>query len=589
MEKEGEAEAGITGTKPIRLTVHAPRFCSNVHVLDLLDGVVWLAQQEQRKTCPATLIEVLLHPVGSPWVRALRIVSNWTVKAWRQLFRRYNLDDEPSGTSITAANHRKGTITGQLRGRYESVRIPVDENLTVAMHRIKVGYLKSLAMTLRAVLRGFKHYVSCMRRGRFDRQVFLVSRYRGVHIGDLIASEAIGFNPNAGGHLQRCGSLAMLRGIVDAIYTVDYILGQSWNAWDYTTVSETTYLEELYRRTLHQQGLQSLEMYDYSGQLYILPGQGPLPNPFIARAWQGPTLSPAQRERAKRYMSERLNATRHLWYMNVGRNVQQSQDVRDEQGQLLAPDTTNVTAVVFLHSFDDAQFQFGLDGFDDLYEWTVTTINECLANRHVGRVLIKEHPNVDPVAFPGDKHALRRLRARYGGVPRVVFVDRYTNVKAFAGLGCVCGLTNYGSVAEECVPAGIPMIASAKGPWGTHYPFLRVWESPAEYVALLRRLTAAEWRPPGEREMEALAEFVFEYRVNIRPAADVPLWFQWAALQDPSINILDRDVIEKVERRIVDLEPDAPSLIGWLRERAMIHRTDRPGHRSGSSSCQVAC
>jgi hypothetical protein len=162
-------------------------------------------------------------------------------------------------------------------------------------------------------------------------------------------------------------------------------------------------------------------------------------------------------------------------------------------------------------------------------------------------------------------------------------------VKAFAGLGCVCGLTNYGSVAEECVPAGIPMIASAKGPWGTHYPFLRVWESPAEYVALLRRLTAAEWRPPGEREMEALAEFVFEYRVNIRPAADVPLWFQWAALQDPSINILDRDVIEKVERRIVDLEPDAPSLIGWLRERAMIHRTDRPGHRSGSSSCQVAC
>jgi hypothetical protein len=410
-----------------------------------------------------------------------------------------------------------------------------------------------------------------------------------VHIGDLIASEAMGFNPTAGGSLWRCGALAIFRGIVDAIYTVDYIHERQWNVQDYVTASETTYLEELYRRTLWQQGLRILEMYDYSGRLHILARGEELPNPFVARARQGPALSKLQRERAKQYLAERLNATRHLWYMNIGHNTRQCQPVVDEKGQVLASDTSHLTMVIFLHSFDDAQYQFGLDGFDDLYEWTISSIDECLANRHVGRVLIKEHPNVDPVGFPGDKHALQRLKARYRHEPRITLVDRYTNIKAFASLGCVYGITNYGSVAEELVAAGLPVIASAKGSWGKNYPFLRVWDSPEEYVTILRRLTPANWCAPGEIEAEALAEFVHEYRINILPGADIPLWFQCMVSQDSTINILDRDIIERVERGIAELEPDSPQLVGWLRDRAKSHRADRKGYEEPGSSPRIAC
>jgi hypothetical protein len=215
---------------------------------------------------------------------------------------------------------------------------------------------------------------------------------------------------------------------------------------------------------------------------------------------------------------------------------------------------------------------FGLDGFEDLYEWTVVSIDECLGNRHIGRVLVKEHPNIDLATFPGDKHAVERLRTRYHQESKLKYIDRRTDIKALRSLGLLYGITNHGSVAEELVAVGLPVIASSKGPWGKGYPFLHLWHSPEEYIAVLRGLTFSEWSPPGQAEQDALARFVTEYRMTVLPGQELPVSVQWMLWENRNIDILSCDISTEAERRIAELEPDSVSLVDWLRKRARLYR-----------------
>jgi hypothetical protein len=227
---------------------------------------------------------------------------------------------------------------------------------------------------------------------------------------------------------------------------------------------------------------------------------------------------------------------------------------------------------------------FGLDGFEDLYDWTVVTIDECLGNRHIGRVLIKGHPNIELVTVSADKHAVERLRRRFQHEPRVAFIDPRTDIKALTSLGLVYGITHHGSVAEELVAVGLPVIASSTAPWKKNYPFLRLWDSPSEYVAILRGLKTTDWSAPGSREMEALLQYVHEYRLNILPGEDLPVSVQWMVWDDNTIDILDSAIATLEERRIAELEADSPQLIEWLRDRAKGYRGRTETARANSGT-----
>ena len=139
-------------------------------------------------------------------------------------------------------------------------------------------------------------------------------------------------------------------------------------------------------------------------------------------------------------------------------------------------------------------------------------------------------------------------------------------------LGLVHGLTHHGSVAEELVAVGVPVIASSKAPWGTTYPFLRVWNSPGEYIDILESLHAANWLPPNDAQKEALVQFISEYRLSVEPERDDESWFQWMNWADKTTHKLSRDSYTETIRRIEALEQDSPQLLEWLRERASVYR-----------------
>ncbi len=561
-----------------RVTVHSPRMSNNGYLLDLLNGGIWFSEQVHAEERRRTVVDVRLHPIGSPWVRWVRTftdLSTVPVKVRRRLVKWYRA---VTGAGSSDAGHQEPSIIDRIRVRASSVYLRVDDHLNVEMHRMEVGYGAAAVPTLRACLQALQCWRNCRRDGRMDVQALLQLRYRGVHIGDLVASETIGLHQTAGGSLRQCGALALVGCLADAVYTVDYILGQSWTSGvdECVTTSETTYLEELYRRTLQLQGFYLLELYDYSGRLRLIPPGEGLPNPFVARADAHMPLSAQQKERTWKYLAERTrDAGQHLWYMNVGQNRHGQEGVTTVHGHVLERDDRALTAVIFLHSFDDAQYMFGLDGFDDLYEWTVASIEGCLANRQIGRVLIKEHPNIDLETFPSDKYAVRRLKRRFQHESRVQYIDRCTDVKALLSLGRVYGITNHGSVAEELVAVGIPVIATSKAPWGGHYPFVHFWDSPADYAALLRGLTVDGWQAPGHKEMEALIRFVNEYRLNNLPGQDLPVSVQWMMWKDPAVNILTPDISVAIEQQVSTLGANDPQMIQWLRDRANGYRDHR--------------
>lgn len=556
-----------------RITIHSPRLNCNAYLIELLNGGIWLSERLEVGKHRKRSIEILLYPVGSPrvrWSRRVRALSDplrVLSRTCRNLVGRLRSLASKLGPRT---GHQGSTIIERVCIQSSGAYIQIDETVTISIQRIEVGYAESALLTIMACVKALRILRGYRQNGRLNAQAFLRVRHRDVHIGDLVASETIAASPAAGGSLQCCGMLALFWCLVDAIYTVDYILGRTWNLHDhdYVTTSETTYLDEIYRRTLRSCGLSILELYDYTGRLRIIAPGEEWPNPFVARAWQGAELSRHQRECAQQHLAERVaDPGRHLWDMYVGRNSRETGPVVDERGRIIARDDRSLTVIVFLHCFDDAQYWSGLDGFEDLYEWTEVSIDECLGNRNIGRILLKEHPNVDTMIFSGNRRAVERLRDRYQHEPRITFLNRHTNIQALTSLGAVYGITNFGRVAEELVAVGLPVIASSKGPWGKRYPFLRIWDSPDEYAAMLRGLTPAGWRPPGNAEREALAQFVHEFRLTVLSGQDRPVWLQWMLWADPSVDVLDRDISDKVERRVAELEPDSPHLVEWLRER----------------------
>jgi hypothetical protein len=590
MATEVQTEA-MTDAKGVdRITIHSPRLNCNAYLLELLNAAIWLAERADAGTSRERSIEILLYPVGSPWVRwacALFDPSRSLSRA-RDVMGRLRLRTNAWGRREA---RRGSSIIELVRVQSSPVRIRVDERLTVNIQRITAGYAEAAVLTIRACIRAFRIWKGCRQNSRLNAQAFLRSRYREVQIGDLVASETIAASPAAGGSLQCCGMPSLFGCLVDAVYMVDYILSRTWkgHGCSYVTTSETSYLDEIYRRTLRVRGFNLLELQDYTGRLRVITPGEEWPNPFVARTWRGETLSRHQRECAQQYLAERVtDPGRHLWDMYVGRNSRAKDSVLDERGSAIARDDRSLTVIICLHCFDDAQYWLGLDGFEDLYEWTVVSIDECLGNRQIGHILLKDHPNVDSAGFSGNRRAVERLRERYQHEPRITVLDRHTNIEALASLGLVYGITSFGRVAEELVAVGIPVIASSKGPWGKSYPFLRMWDSPDEYASILRSLTVADWRAPGTRELEALAQFVHEYHLNLIPGDDLPISVQWMVWEDPSINILARDISDRAERQIAELEPTSEQLLAWLRGRAKAYRrglgTTRTFPNTGSAA-----
>jgi hypothetical protein len=445
--------------------------------------------------------------------------------------------------------------TGRLRG----LRLG---RLTLWTSRYPVG-ATFLVDALKSVAAAWGLWKSSFPGQSFSATRFLDLSYGGVQIGDLAASEALRVGRGQIAALEPGFDLfAMLVDAVLICRTCERIPAAP-NAAVLTL--EPTYRHAVYKRALRARGLTVIEpkMYDSASFVFIAPDEE-LRNPHIARPSERP-LTADDRLRVDEYMRERLaDPRKHLPYMVDGFNDNQSMTLRSLDGGVVVVDPSKVHVALFLHSFDDAQYYFGLDGFGDLCEWTDLTIQSCLQNADIGSVLVKVHPNMTAHTHAKNARTEAWLRHRYASQERVVWLERNASLRAVANLGRVIGITHHGSIAEELVFLGVPVIGYKGAQWRDGYVFVRTWSDPAEYRTQLAAISVDGHHAVTPEEAESFRRFVFESRLNPN-AGDIDnlaFYRRWLAARGRDPQGTDDEALQD---RLSSLSPEeAVDFLGFL-------------------------
>ena len=174
-----------------------------------------------------------------------------------------------------------------------------------------------------------------------------------------------------------------------------------------------------------------------------------------------------------------------------------------------------ISAIVYLHSFTDAQYIYGYDGYHDLMDWCLNTISLLNSNEHVSKVIVKPHPGINPVYHPGDSFATNYLKSKISKFDKVQWADFHFDVNHINSLGLVVGITHHGSVAEELVFKKIPVIASTHSYWGEEYKFGYWWKDVKEYEKLISSKSITELVVTKNQTNE-----LYRYAMNFHFAKD---------------------------------------------------------------------
>lgn len=381
---------------------------------------------------------------------------------------------------------------------------------------------------LRSKARTYVLWRECFKEKTFIPSYFLGLSYQGVHIGDLAATHTLRVKPELGGSLQACKEL--FNKLADAIYICDLAktLSLETKADNYVMVPEPMYLYAVYQRSLHALGAHIITLDSYYTKFLVIPAGQVFSNPQFVLP---PEFGVVDTQKVISYMNDRLfKPQKYLWYMLNGVNNNASEMINDIYGGSVNISETGLSVIVFLHSFTDAQYIFGLDGFDDIYHWTIFTIDTCLMNRSIDKVLIKLHPNFGVQGYPGDKVAFDRIFNKYKGNPRVNFIEKSCSLVALSKKGKLYGITHHGSVAEEMVYLKQPVVASAYAHWGFNYPFVKIWKTVKDYKNILKSISRQSWSPPSKVEREWLFRYVHEYRFKQIPISEGSNWVKFAGL-----------------------------------------------------------
>lgn len=348
-------------------------------------------------------------------------------------------------------------------------------------------------------------------RNNLNHRSILDYRHNKVLIGDLICSTSLRLYPQCGGALVKNN---MIKDCIFSAISICRYVDQKFSAplKDVFACSpEPCYLNSIYKRLLHSKGASIVDL-SLTGRQEIYNSNDILGYPKVVPAeGRSEQLSPDDFSLAQRYIESRVNGKLHLWYMYNGRNNTDSSHIFTIDGSPLVVDNHSSYALVFLHSFDDGQYYFGVDsGFLDLYEWTIFTIETLLNSSKYDIILIKQHPSTHK-RCPGDYLAFHSLLSRYKDHHKVVFIDKATPPKTVTLFENIVGITHHGSVAEELSYLGIPVIGSICAPWSLDYKFLVTWSTKKDYKEALEAMRAY-----SSSEIESIRSELFRYIYDYR-------------------------------------------------------------------------
>jgi hypothetical protein len=148
--------------------------------------------------------------------------------------------------------------------------------------------------------------------------------------------------------------------------------------------------------------------------------------------------------------------------------------------------------VVYVHSFTDAQLWFGLDGFENSYDWLEYTLTNLKKNNK--KVIIKAHPNYYNTSFPKsvtywDKKIFDLIYSKFKDYSGFFFLnypikngDFVKNLKKKT----IC-ITHHGSVLIELAFLEFKIISSSANFFSEEFKVSNFWKNKKEYAELLNK------------------------------------------------------------------------------------------------------
>ena len=357
-----------------------------------------------------------------------------------------------------------------------------------------------------------------------NKKDFLKFKFQNIQIGDLVASTYLRMSPSRGGKFGY--SFALFKIFFYSFYyslKSNFIINKYENhsKKSYTIIPEPIYLQCLWVRKFLSLGIPNIDINHYKKKFYIKKKINKI-NTWIADKKKIKKINNKDKLLIKNYFKTRFkNPGKIMSYLTAECSNDNSKNIiYNFQNKKIYVHKNQLIAVVFLHSFDDAQYCFGLDDFEDIYDWTIFSIDKCLKNNYFDKVFIKPHPGTDLINYPGDGVALKKIQEKYKKNPRVEILKKNTSVVYLSKSTNILGITHHGSIAEELTFLNKNVIASVNGPWSSHYKFLATWKNKNEYGIYLNKFNKMSLRKPSPIELNEFYNYILERKMNLVESKD---------------------------------------------------------------------
>jgi len=193
------------------------------------------------------------------------------------------------------------------------------------------------------------------------------------------------------------------------------------------------------------------------------------------------------------YMNGRLEDPRkHISYYSPEKHSLDSYFLPKNQEKKIA--------LIYAHSFSDAQLAYGYDGFTNIYDWLIFTVDFLIKNDV--EILVKAHPNFWSIGHESkivevDQKVWGFIKKKYENSNLVKFIDKPIDNKFILEKmrkSNTIVISHHGNAVAEAAYFGYKTISSSCSTWGDdYYNFSNTWQSKYEYVTMLSNIDVLEY------------------------------------------------------------------------------------------------
>lgn len=375
--------------------------------------------------------------------------------------------------------------------------------------------------------------------------------HRGVHIGDLVCSVTIREYPSFFGRLKL--SNALFHNCIRAICLVE-----SFNNIDFrhsfVMTPDYTYFPTAFSRTSKNLGAFIIE----SSWPYAEYKVGDV----IINNYSDYILN---HKNIKNDISRHFNARlrpgrRYFSYMNLENPKVKGKILDMSSNEVMLSGEQPFVAIVFLHNVSDSGYLCGLDGYNDMVEWSEQTIQILCDNQAVSHILVKPHPNSG--IFLSDSIFEEKIISNFKDSSKVIFLHKSTSIHDLRGIPNMMAISHHGSVLEEAAFLKIPTVSYHNAFFRPKELFVNyAWDDRMRYEEFL--LNIKSLNELKKYNYGKLKTHVAAYRLLVLTADEVDLAAKFKYYSTQFLNLADGDFKSEIDL-LLERKITSESIINFL-------------------------